>query len=532
MAHQLSVPAPSQWSYIVRTTRVATPADREAALEACDYNLFAYPASLLIADFLSAGGCSAASDVQWAALMRGDEAYGRNHGYFALLDAVRDVFERGVELPGGLCRRLIVNEPNPTWRPDEAALSDPPCGGFANGGHHQLVRPNFFITPQQRCAEFLLFNGLRKVVDPERQYYIPSNGFFDTTEAHARDCRFVPVNMVDQSRPNVPMSQVRTHNNFKGDIDLAKLKAFIAEKGAESILFVMLTLTNSREAGHPVSMRNIVETAELAHSHNIPVVFDAARFALNAWAIHTYEDQYKAMSIAQIVKEMFAHCDAFVVGCKNSSNAGGFLSFRDQGVFHKRFSTKTRDVGIVIKEMQILSYGNDSYGGLSGRDIMAMAVGISQLTDAVRLERHVNQTLTFAERLVAAGVPGVMTSGSAVYVDVDEFFGARSAPEDYRGMGLVSELIRLYGVRIAEIGPFTFPKGGELGHSPNYVRISVPFGTYSDEHILYAVAAIAELHRNKERLPKMKIVFGERLNLRHFQAGLKPIYPAEGKLVD
>ncbi|KAA6375105.1 MAG: Tryptophanase, partial [Streblomastix strix] len=377
----LGVPIPAFTNFVVRPTHAVTPSEREEVQRRTEYNPFSFPAAMLIADFLSDSGVSAMIDVQWASMFRSDESYGRNHGYFALHDSIRDVFERGDNVRR-LVDQVIINAPNETWKPND---QEDIQGGFVNSGRWQLERPNCFITPQGRCAENLLYTTIRESMEiryPDRQHklFIPSNGWFDTTEAHARNNRIVPVNLfaANFSEPFDP-KDVGIKNTFKGNIDIERLEKLISEEGgenAENIPIILLTITNNTAAGQPVSMENVKKTAQIAAKYNIPLLFDAARFAENAFFIHKYEAEYKHKSIPEIVRELFSYCDGFTLSAKKDglANMGGLLCFRDQGLFHKKFSIYEekegkkviiRDIGVMLKEKQILMYGNDSYGGLS-----------------------------------------------------------------------------------------------------------------------------------------------------------------------
>jgi tryptophanase len=183
-----------------------------------------------------------------------------------------------------------------------------------------------------------------------------------------------------------------------------------------------------------------------------------------------------------------------------------------------------------LKEKQILTFGNDSYGGLSGRDIMSVAAGLFEVVNEQYLQSRVGQTHYFARRLTENGVPAILPAGGhAVYLDMNCFFRSTSnRMEDFRGIGLIMELIRRYGIRASEVGPFACEwdlkteeqRQGIL----NLVRFAIPRNLYGKEHIDYAVAALTELYENEDVIPRMKITRGARLRLRHFQAGLEPVY--------
>ena len=537
-ANNLGVPIPSAYNLVIRTTHWLTKQQRASVQKATEYNVFAYPASMLVCDFLSDSGTSAMTDVQWAAMLRGDEAYGRNHGYYALLDAVRDIFERG-DNPQKLISQIIADEKNLTWIPSIEQIEHPSQGGFANGGVQQLEYPNFFITPQGRCAENLLFSTIREVLQTNiKKYTIPSNGFFDTTEAQAHVNQIIPINLFSShTLDDFALEDLWKHNPFKGNIDIDKLIEIIEKEGAEQIPLILLTITNNTAAGQPVSMENIRNCSEIAKKYDIPLFFDAARFAENAWFIKEFEEGYANKTIPKIVQEMFSYVDGFTMSLKKDGicNIGGFLAFRDRGVFHRKFSRQGRDVGILIKEKQILNYGNDSYGGLSGRDIMAAAVGLSTVVQDTYLKRRIYQTRRFAEKLAQNGVPVVLPSGGhAIYLNMTKFFeGTDMKIDDFGGVGLTIELIHLYGIRSCELGPFAFEWDKKTDEERkgilNYVRFAIPRNMYNEEHINYTVAAITELYHNKHLIPKVIIKRGAELHLRHFQSGLQPIYPADIK---
>ena len=531
--HSLGVGVPSRKNLVVRRLRNVTREQRERALAETEYNVFSFPAGLLVVDYLSDSGTTAMTDRQWASLMHGDESYGRNTGYYVLLDAIRDTFERG----NG--RRKVVDlvlggEDDVERLLDELFLQNVE-GGFVNGGIYQLTRPNAFIVPQGRCSEHLLFSTLNRVLrerDPEKDYYIPSNGHFDTTEANIRNNSIHPVNLFSKEMfTDFPLEKIGEENPFKGDMDVERLGEFIGEKGADAVPLIYLTITNNTAAGQPVSLRNMEEARRVADRYGIPLFYDACRFAENAYFIKRYEEGYGGASIPEIVREMFSHADGFTISFKKDglANMGGGLFFRDRGVFHGRYS-RDADIGTLLKETQILVFGNDSYGGLSGRDIMALTLGLYEVVDEGYLGGRIGQVRYLAERLVLNGVPVVLPPGGhAVYLDMDRFFeGTDMKIEDFGGVGLTLEMIRHYGIRACELGPFAFEwdqrTPEEREGIMNFVRLAVPRNVYGVEHLDYTVAAVTELHRNRGEIPRVEVVRGRELRLRHFQSGLRPIY--------
>ncbi|MBY9019013.1 MAG: tryptophanase, partial [Candidatus Lokiarchaeota archaeon] len=183
--HELGVPVPTKRSLVVRNIKDVTKKQREIALKETEYSMFSFPADMLVLDFLSDSGTTTMTDLQWSALFHGDESYGRNKGYYALLDAIRDIFERGNH-PKKAIQLILSGETNVQKLMDELYLTSFK-GGFVNGGIHQLERPNAFIVPQGRCAEYLLFSTiaqLKQEFNINKTWYIPNNGHFDTTEAN------------------------------------------------------------------------------------------------------------------------------------------------------------------------------------------------------------------------------------------------------------------------------------------------------------------------------------------------------------
>lgn len=239
--------------------------------------------------------------------------------------------------------------------------------GFVNGGTRQLENPNFFIVPQGRCAEFLLFSTLGGMIaeqgreDLREPMIVISNGFFDTTAANAAAAGF---SLETFTQPGLthpfPEELVGKQNPFKGNLDVVATEAFLDQHPSQ-VCMVLMTITNNWAAAQPVSMANIRAAAELARRRSLPLFFDACRFAENAWFIREFESGYSDRTIPEIVREMFSYADGFTLSLKKDglSNMGGVLSFRDRGLFAQQYG----GIGLRLKERQILFYGNDSYGG-------------------------------------------------------------------------------------------------------------------------------------------------------------------------
>ena len=334
---ELGVPIPANKPLVVRTIKKVTKEQREYALKKTEYSMFTFPSDLIFVDFLSDSGSGTMTDFQWAALFHGDESYARNKGYYVLLDAIRDTFERG-DNPKRVINLILCGETNIQKLMDELYLTSYE-GGFVNGGVNQLTRPNTFIVPQGRCAEHLLFSTIAPILkkkNPNIKYYIPNNGHFDTTEANIVTNGIYPVNLFSANLlDDFPNDEMDKRNPFKGNMDIKRLESLILEKGVDSIPLIFITITNNTAAGQPVSIKNIKEVHAIAEKYEIPFFFDACRFSENASFIKEFENGYQKYSISRIVQRMFSLVDGFTISFKKDglSNIGGNLSFMDKGLF-------------------------------------------------------------------------------------------------------------------------------------------------------------------------------------------------------
>eukprot|EP00732_Lithocolla_globosa_P003686 Lithocolla_globosa_v1_NODE_3054_length_1780_cov_23.123478.p1 type:complete len:359 gc:universal NODE_3054_length_1780_cov_23.123478:636-1712(+) len=303
-------------------------------------------------------------------------------------------------------------------------------GGFVNGGSWQLNRPNFFITPQGRCAENLLFQAMKHVCPTGKTFVIPSNGFFDTTEANCRINGCLPINLFSPTlTEEFELEDVPTRNPFKGAIDIDRLLEFLerVQQSENKICpFVLLTITNNTAAGQPVSLKHIKDVRAICDRFEVPLMLDACRFAENAWFIKMFEDGCQDMSIPAIVKEMFSHCDLFTISLKKDgmANIGGALSIRDGGLFQTQMRrwNNDQDIGFFIKQSQIVQYGNDSYGGLTGRDLLCCAIGLTAVMQFSYLSERILQTRYLAVELMRRGISVLLPPGGhAIYLDMTAF---------------------------------------------------------------------------------------------------------------
>ena len=542
--YPLNVSAPKHFSHVVRDLPDVTVEQREKALEATHYNEFAFPAGMLTVDMLSDSGTTAMTDQQWAALFLGDESYGRNKGYYVLLDTFRDIFERGGEKNWKKIIDLVRTDCRDIDRMmDEMYLCEYE-GGFFNGGAPQMERPNTFIIQQGRAAESVLMEIVRNVLNeryPGKVFTIPSNGHFDTTEGNIKQMGSIPRNLYDKELLfEVPEGGRYEKNPFKGNMDLDKLQQLIDAVGPENVPLIFTCITNNPVCGQAVSMANLRAVSEIAHKYDIPYIYDAARWAENAYFIKVNEEGYEDKSIAEIATEMFSYCDGFTMSAKKDghANMGGMLAFRDKGLFWKNFTdfnedgSVKMDVGVRLKVKQISCYGNDSYGGMSGRDIMALAAGLYESCDFNYLDERVKQCSYLAEGFYDAGVKGVVlpAGGHGVYINMDEFFDNKRDHEKFAGQGFSLELIRRYGIRVSELGDYSMEYDLKTPEQQeevcNVVRFAVNRSQYTKEHLDYVIAAVKALYEDRENIPNVRITWGKDLPMRHFHAFLEP-YPEE-----
>ncbi|KAL4724627.1 hypothetical protein ACLX1H_008069 [Fusarium chlamydosporum] len=512
----------------LRHTHIVSKEVRERVLKAVQYNVFSFPSALVVADFLSDSGTAAMTSGQWSAIMQGDESYGRNAGYYYFLDALRDIFERGDNRVNSY-RESLLDFNVDTYLERFLVHQE---GGFVNGGSAQLTRPNTFLVPQGRCAESLLFHATSYGFNKSSGHspIVISNGFFDTTSANAKAAGFSlqPFSQEGCMQAS-PDPEWRSKNSFKGNMDVSAAEQFLSNKDHQAdVLLIILTITNNAAAGQPVSMANIKEVSRLSKAYGVPLVLDACRFAENAMFIKLFEKGYGDCSINEIVREMFSYADGFTISLKKDglANIGGVLCLRDGGML----TTKHADIGIRIREEQITRYGNDSYGGMSGRDIMAATVGLYEGTNEDYLISRLDQVKRFAEKLSEAGLPVVLPpGGSAVFLDMDMFFeDCNRRYEDFAAVGFTLELLGTYGIRSFELGPFALEldnaedKNTAEKATPNLVRFAVPRNALTDQHLDYTVSAIKELKEKRHTIGGARITHGKNLKLRHFQSALEP----------
>ncbi|MBI2877376.1 MAG: tryptophanase [Candidatus Tectomicrobia bacterium] len=362
-------------------------------------------------------------------------------------------------------------------------------------------------THQGRMAENLLFTCLVRPGD-----VVPNNIHFDTTRANVEHNQGVALDQVIDAAYDP-----HAEHPFKGNMDQRKLAETIQRVGRERIPLVMLTITNNSGGGQPVSLENIRQTKELLAHHGIPLFFDACRFAENAFFIQEREPGYRDQKISEIVREIFRYGDGCTMSAKKDGlvNIGGFIATNDDQLAEK------------ITNLLILVEGFPTYGGLAGRDLEAMAIGLQEVLDESYLRFRIGQVRYLGELLDKAGVPILKPiGGHAVYLNAREFLPALSQ-DQFPGQALVVALYREYGIRAVEIGTLMFGKsdsvtGAAIHPELEMVRLAIPRRVYTNMQIGYVAESIIELYRNRDQIRGLRLTY-EAPVLRHFTARLEEI---------
>ncbi|MCU0344277.1 MAG: tryptophanase [Ignavibacterium sp.] len=444
----------------VEPIRFTTREEREVLLKEAGYNPFLLHADDVLIDLLTDSGTSAMSAKQWAGIMEGDESYAGSKSFYRFEAVIKSITNLKYIIP----------------------------------------------THQGRAAEKILFSvvgGLGK--------YIPNNTHFDTTRANVE---FSGAEAVDLLNEVGKHPEIRA--DFKGNMDVEKLEAFIKEKGVENIPLCMITVTNNSGGGQPVSMQNIKDVKAVCDKYGIPLFLDACRFAENAYFIKMREKGYENKTPLEIAQEMFSYADGVTMSAKKDAlvNIGGFLALNDD------------ELAMKCRNLLIVTEGFPTYGGLAGRDLEAVAQGLLEIVDEHYLQYRIRSVEYLGERLVAAGVPIIEPPGGhAIYIDAKRFLP--NVPADqYPGQSIVAELYLEGGVRAVEIGSVMFgkyDKNGKLIPSMmELVRMAIPRRVYTQSHIDYLIEVIIEVYKNRNKLKGYSIIY-EAPMLRHFTARFEPI---------
>ena len=383
-------------------------------------------------------------------------------------------------------------------RGDESYAGSPSFTRFRESVQSIFGFRHVIPTHQGRAAERILFNVMCKKGD-----IVPNNTHFDTTRAN---CEYVGAAALDLP---IPEAKEPSHlHPFKGNMDVARLAEVIAREGAKKIPLVMLTITNNSGGGQPVSMANIREVKQVCRKHGIPLYIDACRFAENAYFIKLREEGYADKTPRNIAREMFAHADGCTMSAKKDglANIGGFLCTNEDALAQQE------------KDLLILTEGFPTYGGLAGRDLEAIAVGLNEALEEEYLKYRIASTAFLGNHIASEGVPIVQPPGGhAIYLDARAFL-PHIPSSQFPGVALAVELYLEGGIRSVEIGSLMFGEHAQM----DLVRLAIPRRVYTQSHIEYVVEVILDVWRRREKIPGYELVHQAPF-LRHFTAKLKPI---------
>lgn len=443
---------------MVEPIRQSTKEERENWIREAHYNLFNLESDKVFIDLLTDSGTGAMSDRQWGALMTGDESYAGSRSFQELYQSVNKIT-----------------------------------------GYRYLLP-----THQGRAAENVLFSVLVKDGD-----IVPGNSHFDTTKghiefrkAHAIDCTIDEAFDTDLIHP------------FKGNIDLVKLENVYQTYPKEQIPFCLITITCNTSGGQPVSLQNIKAVRDLSNKYGIPVYFDSARFAENAYFIKQREDGQQNRTIKEICKEIFSYGDGMTMSSKKDGlvNIGGFIALNNEEIFRK------------ASNFTIIYEGFITYGGLSGRDMAALAVGLDEATEFGYLKSRISQVEYLGNQLIEMGIPVQRPiGGHAVFVDALKFL-PNVKREEFPAQTLAVEIYKEAGIRGVEIGAILADRDPETLENrypkTEFVRLAIPRRTYTNNHIDYIAAALKNVFDRRNEISSGYKIAWESEIMRHFTVKL------------
>ena len=446
---------------MIESIRKSTREERVEWINSAKYNLFNLRSDQVFIDLLTDSGTGAMSDKQWAEMMLGDESYAGASSFFKMKNAIKNIL------------------------------------GF----------DHFLPTHQGRAAENVLFSAMVKTGD-----LVPGNTHFDTTKGHIefRKATAVDCTIEEAFDPSVI-------HPFKGNIDLRKLEAVLSGNPSERIPVIIVTITCNSSGGQPVSMQNLKEVYKLASKYKIPVFFDSARFAENAYFIKTREKGYANKAIKEIVKEMFSYADGMTMSSKKDAivNMGGFIAFKDVELYKK------------ASVYNIMFEGYLTYGGMSGRDMNALAQGLDEGTEFAYLETRIGQVAYLGQKLLDHGVPVLVPfGGHAIFIDAKKFL-SNIPKEEYIAQSLAVEIYIEGGVRAVEIGTIMADRD-PITRENRYpelelIRLAIPRRVYTNNHMDYVAATIINVFERRDQIKTGYRIVSEAPILRHFTVELKKL---------
>jgi len=446
---------------MVETIKKSTRNEREKWIKDAKYNLFNLKSEQVFIDLLTDSGTGAMSDKQWAAIMLGDESYAGASSYYNLKNQIKELL------------------------------------GFEY----------FLPTHQGRAAENVLFSALVKEGD-----IVPGNSHFDTTKGHIEFRKAKAIDCTIDEAFNTEMV-----HPFKGNVDINKLENTIKKYSVERIPFIIVTITCNSSGGQPVSMENLKEVRKVADKYNIPVFYDSARFAENAYFIKIREKGYENKSIKEIVHKMFSYADGMTMSSKKDAivNIGGFIGLRSEEIFKK------------ATVFNIMFEGYITYGGMAGRDMNALAQGLDEATEFDYLETRIKQIEYLGKRLTDFGIPVQLPyGGHAIFVDAKKFL-PNLPKEQYIAQTLGVELYLEAGIRGVEIGTILADRDPETREERypalEFLRLAIPRRVYTNNHMDVIAVALKNVFDRRDKITKGYKIVSEAPIMRHFTVELEKI---------
>jgi len=439
----------------------STQEEREKWIKEANYNLFNLKSEQVFIDLLTDSGTGAMSDKQWSEMMLGDESYAGATSYYKMKSAIKEIL------------------------------------GF----------DYFLPTHQGRAAENVLFSTIVKEGD-----VVPGNSHFDTTKGHIE---FRKAKAVDCTIDEA-FDTTLTHP-FKGNLDINKLEAVLQKYPKEKIPMIIVTITNNTSGGQPVSIENMKAVKHLAVKYDIPVIYDSARFAENAYFIKLREKGYSEMSIKEIVLEMFSYADGMTMSSKKDAivNMGGFIAMRSEELFKK------------ASVFNIMFEGFITYGGMSGRDMNALAQGLDEGTEFEVLEARINQVEYLGNKLMECGIPIQQPiGGHAIFIDAKRFL-PQIPKEEFIAQTVAVELYIVGGIRGVEIGTILADRDPQTRENRypdlELVRLAIPRRTYTKSHMDYVAAVCKQIFDTRHEAKHGLKILSEAPIMRHFTVELDKI---------
>jgi tryptophanase len=392
-------------------------------------------------------------------------------------------------------------------RGDESYAGSPSFYRFEESVKRLFPFKHIIPTHQGRAAERILFN-----VTCKPGQIVPNNTHFDTTRAN--------IAYRGASALDLPCAESRdtaTPHPFKGNMDLDALRELLDREGPEKVPLVMMTITNNSGGGQPVSMANVRAVSEICRRHGIPFYIDACRFAENAYFIKQREPGFEGKPVAEIARVLMGYADGCTMSAKKDglANIGGFLATNDEELARQE------------KDLLILTEGYPTYGGLAGRDLEAIAVGLDEVVHEDYLQYRIVSTEYLGDHISREGVPIVQPPGGhAIYIDASAFL-PHLEPLQYPGIALAVEFYVEAGIRGVEIGSVMFghvdpETGKETPAEKELLRLAIPRRVYTQSHVDYAVEAILEVWKRREQIGGYRLTYQAPF-LRHFTAGFEPL---------